>query len=179
MTVWVLHFIREQHHTTSCHTGREGRSFRCLVLSLRGEWIRKNVAEGETHFLPTGAQQNHVGGPWAVPELISRRLRCLRIRMVSSCCRALSRAPLHNGQTGFHHPQRPVRVTSPRACLSICGKYHRKKMEIWVLRMFTFSYFVCFELMTRRACFGVGSHFFGGWGLLLFSCTFVLLSNLL
>lgn len=49
--------------------------------------IRRNVAERETHFLPTGAQQNRVGGPGALPQLISRRLRCLRIRMVSSCCR--------------------------------------------------------------------------------------------
>lgn len=94
--------------------------------------------------------------------------------MVSSCCRALSRAPLHNGQTGFHHPQRPVKSYLPTGLL-----IDLKKMEILVLRMFTFSYFVCFELMTRRARVGGGSHFFGGWGLLLFSCTFVLLSNLL
>lgn len=77
-----LHLSLVGTFSASCYTGKEGRSFRCLVPSLRGLETCKNVAERETHFLSTGAQQNHMGGPRTLPEPVSRRLRCLRICMV-------------------------------------------------------------------------------------------------
>lgn len=84
---------------------RGAESFRCCVVGLlRGGWrIHRNVAEGETDFLPTGAQQNRVGGPGAIPEPLPGRLRRLRFRVVSSRCRNPP-ARLHNSPNGSPAP---------------------------------------------------------------------------
>ncbi len=102
--------------------------------------------------------------------------------MVSSCCRALWRARLHNGQTGSHHPQRPVRVASPRAAYQpVQGNRGRKGGRQWC-RLFTFSHFGWYELIGTARTLRGGSRFFGGWGIIFVFVHiffFVLLSNLL
>lgn len=61
--------------------GDTGKS-RSVSTRLGGSFCR-HVAERKTHFLPTGRQQDDMGGPRALSELVSRRLWCIRIRLVN------------------------------------------------------------------------------------------------
>lgn len=94
-----------------------------VVWLLRGGWwIHRNVAEGETDFLPTGAQQNRVGGPGAIPEPLPSWLRRLRFRVVSSCCRDHS-ARLHNSPNGSPAPTEALKSLLSRGVYqpAVCG----------------------------------------------------------
>lgn len=112
-----------------------------------------------------------MGGPGAVQELIPRRLRCLRIRVVSNfpsflqgkLCRA---GAVHGGQTGFQQPA----GSPPRGLLVDMEEVGSGYGDTSLFFPFTLSALKCVVHAFRR-----GSHFFGGWGLCLFSCTFLLL----
>lgn len=54
-----------------------GKPGKAEVSSRLGCSFCRHVAERKTHFLSTGGQQDDVGGPCAISELVSCRLWCI------------------------------------------------------------------------------------------------------
>lgn len=61
----------------------ESQAGKAEVSSRLGCSFCRHVAERKTHFLSTGGQQDDMGGPFAISELVSRRLWCIRNCLVN------------------------------------------------------------------------------------------------
>ena len=139
-------FLRYAHH----HTVRGEQKFRLACFVSAGLFCR-NVAERETHVLSTGAQQNHLGGPGALSELIPGGLWCLWICVVRKLWRANT-----------------LRY-------AIGGGITPKNMFQSFVMFCYYTYYgstVCSARCTWWCMLRCHSRLFGGWGLLLFSCMF-------
>lgn len=60
-----------------------GEPGKAEVWTRLGRSFCRHVAERKTHFLSPGSQQDDMGGPCAISELVSRRLWCIRICLVN------------------------------------------------------------------------------------------------
>ena len=147
---------------------REGRSFRWLVVSLRG-WLNPQECRRRRDPLSTDRSSTKPYG-----RSRSGTRTCLQSAPVltDQCGKQLLQSStIAQRPSGSHHP-----TEARQSCLFNGAAYQGGAGGTILVVPFVYIFILAVMNRAHTSCtLRGGSHFFGGWGLFLFLCTFFLL----